>query len=300
MTRRDEVLGALHLRGFSVQIVHPTEQDMDPTSAFGLRIQAGDEVALSLAPGTSAGIATVARLQQRQPEAVIVEILDVAISGRLRAQRQPAQPAAGTTAATAWALVPARLMEGLQRVAEASGQAAGPYGAALVSECLHGVSTVPLSVSGGYFFASDDARVKTWLPDQVHEALVELADALDGSASDVVRSSVFAHLYGRLAYEQAVVAGTWRPSRRYEDMNFSESPNASSARAPKAPRTALIEQIGKSEIQLTVFMPVALRAQLWATAERAGLRVSEYLRRHLATYLLGRQVANALPLQTCR
>lgn len=265
-----------------------------------LRSQAGSEVKLPLAPATTDAIAAVARLQRRQPEAIVAEILDAAVSGRLQAQRLVASPAGRTSATAAGVLVHGRLMEGLQKLAGAAGQPAGTYGAAVLADWLQGASAARLNLDCGQLFASDDARIKAWLPHQVRQALSDLADLLGMSDSDVVRSSVFAHLYGRLAYEQAVRAGAWRPSRRNDDIDFSDEPGDGRGSKPKAPRTALIEQIGKSETQFTVFMPTALRVQLWATAERAGMRASEYLRRHLATYLLGRLAVDALPLQAVR
>ena len=69
-----------------------------------------------------------------------------------------------------------------------------------------------MRVLRGRLFAADEAKVQIWLPDLVRESLHELAYLLGMSDSDVVRSSVFAHPHGRLAYEQAVKAGAWRPS----------------------------------------------------------------------------------------
>ena len=262
-----------------------------------LRGDHGAEVSIALDGLCASDLNALATLQRQQGKVVIAEILDLTLNGRLHSEKYPSKPRADSSLDADATVVQPRLLDGLQRAAAAAGQNPGAYGAAIVAQFVHGMSRTIINPSCGGLFASDDAKVQIWMPEQVRTALQAFADLLGISASDVVRSSVFAHLYGRLAYERAVRAAIWKPARRHPEVQFSEQRSRSPDEESKAPRTVLIAQIGKSNRQFTAMMPSALKAELAAAAERRGMRSSEYLRRHLATYLLGRSAVDALPPQ---
>lgn len=259
-------------------------------------------ILMALPRQVETGLLDLATHQRRQTADVVRQALTTCLHGRLQFERSsaskvtyaPADRSGGTTV-----LIDQVCATGLATVASSTQLALPALVERVLAEHLFGTTHAPGDRSIQVLLHEDDSKVTASLPESVDVALKTLADLLEVSASDVARNCVFTHMYGRLAYERAVASGAWQPSRRFDGAMFSELP-AGSGDSEKAPRTALIEQIGKADRTFTVYMPTMLKTALWTTAERAGYRVSEYLRRHLATYLLGRLTADALPLAASR
>ena len=171
----------------------------------------GAEMVLTPAPNLAANLATVARLQCRQPLSPRSSALPSAVacgaSDRLLSCRRKPGSAGGSGNGS-------RQAHGRP----GSGRQGRRPGLPAPARCR--ARRVPAGrlhyaarLGGGQLFATDGSKVQIWLPNQARQALQQLGELLGMSASDVVANSLSAHLYGRLAYEQAA-AGACKPSRR--------------------------------------------------------------------------------------
>jgi hypothetical protein len=148
----------------------------------------------------------------------------------------------------------------------------------------------------------DDSPQKIWLPESLDDCLTVLCDRFKQSKSDLVRNALMVHVYGRLVFEQLVANGLWWPTRRTEfpqegrrKFSLQGSGTVSSNKnLSDAPRPEFIKAFGKSTADIKVWMPFQLVRELSKLAEESGLTFSEYCRRALTAYYLGRTVMDPL------
>jgi len=265
----------------------------------------------------AADVGALSALQQLPAACVVRRMLSQHVLGRLRDHQAAVAPGARWSPA-AFAgpadrvYCPAEVAAGLRALAARRGYEVAAYVSSALREGLHGIglASAPLpdplhaaTRQASNPYADDNDAVTAWLPERVHAALGELTGLLGMSRSDGLRNCIFAGIYGRLAYERAVLAGAWSSSRRRDDAMFSQAPSedpasdAVRASRPKvAPRVELIGQLGKSTVAFRAPLPALLKRHLDHVATQRGMPTSELLRRLLAAYLLGRAEANTLPL----
>jgi hypothetical protein len=143
----------------------------------------------------------------------------------------------------------------------------------------------------------DDASIKIWLPELIHEAVVRLATHWDLSSSDVLRNLLLEHLTGRLGYLRAIKNGIWSPRRR--TFTLDDRPNimfSRRARVGNEPgrRVAGIHLYGKSTVNLKLWCPFIMRQHLTLAAQERALPTSEYVREAVAQCLFGKFPSSAL------
>lgn len=141
----------------------------------------------------------------------------------------------------------------------------------------------------------DNAAVKIWLPEVLNDCLAELADRLEQTKSDLARNALMIHVYGRYTFERLVEQKQWRLRRRQQVEDTRKfSLMKTSLELRDSPRKAFIEAFGKNTEDLKVWMPRRLQEQVNALAIDVGLTLSEYMRRALTAYYLGRTILDPL------
>lgn len=141
----------------------------------------------------------------------------------------------------------------------------------------------------------DDTAVKIWIPEVLDRCLSDLTERFDQSKSDLARNALMVHVYGRFAFEQLVANRLWKLTRRIErEDSVKYSMEGISVKLADAPRPAFIQAFGKNTDDLKVWMPRKLRDAVASLGFDAGQTVSEYIRRALTAYYLGRTVMDPL------
>ncbi len=127
-------------------------------------------------------------------------------------------------------------------------------------------------------FLNNDTYIKLWLPDIVENGLSALSVASDSSRQDVLRSVLFRHLYGVVAFEELA---QWH-------MNFLQTPSQHDA-GPKfsKPRGIPMSAIGKSTTNMKVWIPIKMKQDLDELAKQNSLGISEYVRKLLVAVFYG-------------
>ena len=147
----------------------------------------------------------------------------------------------------------------------------------------------------------DDTSVKIWIPEPLDDCLSTLSERFEQSKSDLARNGLMIHVHGRFVFEQLVANRLWKLTRRI--VNVSPEPErrycAMTVGIPdndenEAPRVAFVKAFGKNTCDLTVWMPQKLNEDLERLAFKAGQNDSEYMRRALTAYYLGRMVIDPL------
>lgn len=140
----------------------------------------------------------------------------------------------------------------------------------------------------------DDAVVKIWLPDSLDDCLSLLSERFEQSKSDLARNGLMVHLYGCYVFEQLVANRMWKLTRRVEKELEVRYNMQGMPALDDAPRPAFIKAYGKSTRDLKVWMPRRLKDGLSKLAIESGVTLSEYMRRALAAYYLGRTLTDPL------
>jgi hypothetical protein len=91
-----------------------------------------------------------------------------------------------------------------------------------------GVSVAVRTLPDAQGLLNTDAAVNFWLPDSVLNAADALGNELELTRSDVIRNSLFLHLYGRVFYEDCLAQEHWKTRWREaghfdDDIMFSRS-----------------------------------------------------------------------------
>lgn len=141
----------------------------------------------------------------------------------------------------------------------------------------------------------DEIAVKIWIPESLNNCLTALTDRFQQSKSDLARNGLMVHMYGRFVFEQLVANRLWKLTRRVErEAAIKYSAGGTSLKLEDAPRPAYIQAFGKNTCDLKVWMPLNLKYALESLAIDAGQTLSEYVRRALTAYYLGRTVIDPL------
>jgi len=146
-------------------------------------------------------------------------------------------------------------------------------------------------------YAADDTAVKVWIPVALDDCLDTLTDRFNQTKSDLARNALMLHVHGRLVFESLVEHKLWRLCRRQQIEDTRKfCLMGTSLKLSDSPRTAYIRAFGKNTKDLKVWMPRALQDEIGSLAIDVGLTVSEYTRRALTAYYLGRTKLD--PLQS--
>lgn len=141
----------------------------------------------------------------------------------------------------------------------------------------------------------DDASVKIWIPEVLHQCLEVLSERFEQSKSDLARNGLMIHLHGRFVFEQLVANRLWKLTRRLErELVIKYSMEGVGVRLQDDPRPAYIKAFGKNTCDLKVWMPMRLKEDLSSLGLEVGQSASEYMRRALTAYYLGRTVLDPL------
>ncbi len=141
----------------------------------------------------------------------------------------------------------------------------------------------------------DDAAVKIWIPEVLDQCLGALGVRFEQSKSDLARNGLMMHVHGRLVFEQLVANRLWKLTRRLErELIIKYSMGGIGITLEDDPRPAYIKAFGKNTCDLKVWMPVRLKESLRRLGFESGQTASEYMRRALTAYYLGRTVMDAL------
>lgn len=145
----------------------------------------------------------------------------------------------------------------------------------------------------------DDSSTRAWIPEVLDQCLDVLGEHFEQTKSDLARNALVIHVHGRLLFEQLVQSKMWRLRRRVQ--TDEEEPvrwlNQMTVPGRVAPRTAFIKAFGKNSCDLKVWMPKRLKDRLQSLADDADLPLSEYVRRALTAYYLGRMLADPMALE---
>ena len=141
----------------------------------------------------------------------------------------------------------------------------------------------------------DDAAVKIWIPEVLDQCLGALGVRFEQSKSDLARNGLMMHVHGRLVFEQLVANRLWKLTRRVErEQIIKYSMEGIGARLEDDSRPAYIKAFGKNTCDIKVWMPVSLKESLANLGYESGQTASEYMRRALTAYYLGRTVMDPL------
>lgn len=132
-------------------------------------------------------------------------------------------------------------------------------------------------------FSTNDAFIKVWLPDRLTSAIDRLSTVHQSSRPDVLRSILFKHIYGAMAFEGFV---DWK--HQLDARRRAASASAGSSTAQFSPRRSDgIEVLGKSDTNFKFWIPAKLKQDLSLLAKADGLGISDYVRKVLVRVLLG-------------
>jgi predicted transcriptional regulator len=144
-------------------------------------------------------------------------------------------------------------------------------------------------------YDTDNASITLHLPESVDECLVELTERFEQTKSDLARNALMLHVHGRLQFERLVAQKLWRLRRRVEAeeirrFNLQGYPTNIS----DSPRKEFIAAFGKSTAEVKIWLPRPLLDEISELALNAEMSPSEYARRALTAYYLGRTKIDAL------
>lgn len=145
----------------------------------------------------------------------------------------------------------------------------------------------------------DDTAVKVWIPERLDQCLNSLRERFEQSTSDLARNGLMIHVHGRYVFEQLVANRLWKLTRRTtQEANIKYSMDATSLKLEDVPRAEFIKAFGKNTCDLKIWMPRKLKDDLLALGIASGQTISEYIRRALTAYYLGRTILDPLAAST--
>lgn len=128
-------------------------------------------------------------------------------------------------------------------------------------------------------FASNDTYIKVALPELVDSVIDTLSTRHESSRPDVVRATLFRHLYGSLAYDDFLV---WK---REAATHKAAEGNTGPLLSPK--RGISLYDIGKSTSNIKYWIPARMKEDLQTVASSSGQTLSVYVRLLLIRDFLG-------------
>jgi hypothetical protein len=131
-------------------------------------------------------------------------------------------------------------------------------------------------------FTTNDAYVTVWLPQRLLDALDVVSAETDTSRPDVIRALLFEHLHGRAELVRLHVWARNRPPEPEPEIKFAE-------KRPPIDRRANVQMLGKSAVDMKLWMPTPLKVSLVSHSKAQGLGLSDGIRKILVLELLGAQ-----------
>jgi hypothetical protein len=137
-------------------------------------------------------------------------------------------------------------------------------------------------------FAHNDAVVKVWLPDKLTAALDLISARTDTSRPDVLRAILFEHVYGQAELARLEDWHRRKPTTPPVDtgIKYSEKRDVENPAAG-------MKMLGKSVIDLKLWLPAKLKLSLADLASAEDLGQSDYIRKILVYRLLGEKFHRA-------
>jgi predicted DNA-binding protein len=139
-------------------------------------------------------------------------------------------------------------------------------------------------------FLVNDAVLKVWLPAKLSERVDWLSAHHGTSRPDVLRGSLFEHVYGRVAMRQlevfarkraeATSSGQVMASKRHR-VDTLDDPKFSRA------RNINLEMLGKAADDFKLHLPTQLKTDLGKLANTHAITTSHYVRKALVLILMG-------------
>lgn len=293
--------------------------------------RAAQRQGLQLAPDLADGFKTLETLSRMPATAWCEALLAVDIRGRLWHER--AYPVSSWLAAQALLdgqasassqrfKIPVTWVAAIGGGDEKGGQSVGWAIRNRLVRQLWGNSASPTTLPlNDPDWAIDDTSVSIWLPHMASQHARALAEHFSSSLSDVLRNTLYLHLWGRLGYAEATAEGSWRATRRgVEDIEIRYSarragdisddldvPGPESdvdgspahqqpsldrdASVPR--RTERVEAYGKSADAVKVWLPTPMKAKLAQAAAQSQLRLSDHCRDVILAMLYGHRTPTA-------
>ena len=144
------------------------------------------------------------------------------------------------------------------------------------------------------------ASIKVWLPFPVADAASKLAEQFNHSTTVIVRNALVIHVFGRLAFDQAVMHGYLKAPRGYaaevvnpkalyvaEREAHETGRQTDMARLDPAAHRELLAADLPATVAMRIAVPPKLKDALQRLAAGAGKELSAYCREVLTTYFLG-------------
>lgn len=128
-------------------------------------------------------------------------------------------------------------------------------------------------------FASNDTYIKVALPELVDSVIDKMSARHESSRQDVVRATLFKHLYGSLAYDDFLV---WK---RDAALHMQTAINTGPLLSPR--RGISMHDIGKSTSNIKYWIPARMKEDLQAVAGASDHALSVYVRLLLIRDFMG-------------
>lgn len=178
----------------------------------------------------------------------------------------------------------------------------------LIRQLLGQESPADLERIVGPHWQEDDSSLTIWLPEKALSEARLFAEHLDFTVSDLVRNTLFLHLWGRVGYAACLGDERWRQRRRLHEPDVSIKLSIQRTHVPEDDealgggldggtdlrgggqlprRVGRIAEHGKSAQACKVWLPAAMKRRLTFWAQDAGLRTSDHCRNVLLRALYG-------------
>lgn len=128
-------------------------------------------------------------------------------------------------------------------------------------------------------FASNDTYIKVALPELVDSVIDTLSARHESSRQDVIRATLFRHLYGSLAYDEFLA---WK-----RNATLQQPAEGSTGPQLSRQRGISMHDIGKSTSNIKYWIPSRMKEDLQAVAGASGHTLSVYVRHLLIRDFMG-------------
>lgn len=125
-----------------------------------------------------------------------------------------------------------------------------------------------------------DVALKFWLPESVEKKIDESCSFLDTSASDLIRQTLFIHLYGRYDLFGLI-------ERQNTTFKLNTRARFSISKPPADYIPPPPKPIEKNLADIKVWVPARMKDDIQTLARVAGKKPSVYVRQVLITHLFG-------------
>jgi len=130
-----------------------------------------------------------------------------------------------------------------------------------------------------------DIAIKFWLPELMGTILNECCSLLNTTRSNLIRQTLFTHLYGRYdwlgLHERQVPGYRLGPP---SEVRFSKRFDPS-VLEPEPPK--LMQDMGKNTEDLKVWIPRKMKEDIQLLAQKADISISEMIREIIISTLIG-------------